>query len=243
MTPSPKVRSSRWAALLLPIALVAALAACEKSADSPAADAASAEATELAASVASGAADAAASPGGLPQARLADAARGRVAGGVAGTANRLGSQLAYEHDVRIRVEGGKIAGNLSSARDACMAQTYGECTVLGEDLVAGEAPRGELRMRAAPAAVAGLVGLAGAGGEIAQRSTRAEDLADAVRDNTLRRERLQLQHRKLAEVLDRRDLQPPDIYAITERMAQLEAELNAAGQEARSTSAASRPTC
>jgi hypothetical protein len=219
-------RSRRWTLLLCSAALAAGLAACDKSAESSSADAAASDA-DVAAKELSAAVAEARAPGSVPA-----SAAGSAAGNVAGTANRHGSQLAYEHDVRIRVDGQKIAANLSSARDACMAQTYGECTVLGEDLVAGEAPRGELRMRAAPSAVAGLVGLAGAGGEIAQRSTRAEDLADAVRDNTLRRDRLQLQHRKLAEVLERRDLQPPDIYALTERMAQLEAEFNAASQEA-----------
>ena len=149
-----------------------------------------------------------------------------------GLVNRNGSQLAYEQEIRVRLDADRIAGNLASTRDACLSQRFGACTLLGEELGAGEHPRGSLVMRAAPAAVAGLAGTASRGGDIAQRSARAEDLADAVRDNGLRRQRLELQHRKLGEILERRDLKPEDLFAITERMSQLEAELNAAQQEA-----------
>jgi hypothetical protein len=152
--------------------------------------------------------------------------------GVAGTRNQNGSQLAYEHDVRVRLEAARIAKNLGATRDACMSEKFGECSLLSEDLGAGEQPTGELKMRAVPDAVAKLVGLASEGGSIAQRSTRAEDLAEAVRDNGLRRKRLELQHGKLAEILERRDLKAEDLFTITERMAQLEAELGAAEQEA-----------
>jgi hypothetical protein len=150
----------------------------------------------------------------------------------AGLVNRNGSQLAYEQDVRVRVASDRIATNLANTRDACLSQRFGACTLLGEELGAGEYPRGSLVMRAAPAAVAGLAGTASRGGDIAQRSARAEDLADAVRDNGLRRQRLELQHRKLGEILERRDLKPEDLFAVTERMSQFEAELTAAEQEA-----------
>lgn len=166
-----------------------------------------------------------AAPAGAPVAAEAQAPP-------AGLVNRNGSQLAYEQEVRVRLEAERIARNLAATRDACLGQRFGECTLLGEELGAGEHPRGSLVMRAAPAAVAGLAGTASQGGEIAQRSSRAEDLADAVRDNGLRRQRLELQHRKLSEILERRDLKPEDLFAITERMSQLEAELNAAEQEA-----------
>ncbi len=152
--------------------------------------------------------------------------------GVAGTRNQNGSQLAYEHEVRIRLEAAQIAKNLGAARDACMSQKFGQCSLLGENLGAGEEPTGELQMRAVPDAIAGLVGLASKGGSVAQRSTRAEDLADAVRDNGMRRKRLELQHAKLSEILERRDLKAADLFDVTERMAQIESELNAAEQEA-----------
>jgi hypothetical protein len=104
--------------------------------------------------------------------------------------------------------------------------------VLGEQLSAGEFPSGQLVMRAAPEAVGGLVGLAADGGEVAQRSTHAEDLAQAVADNGLRRKRLELQHAKLSEIMARRDAKVDDLIGLSDRLASIEAELHAAEQEA-----------
>ncbi len=151
---------------------------------------------------------------------------------VQGLHNRNGSQLAYEHDVQVRLAAARIAGNLSQVREACSAQRFGACDVLGEELSAGELPTGMLAMRAAPGAVAGLVGLAADGGEVAQRSTRAEDLAAAVSDNGLRRRRLELQHAKLEQIMARRDAKVEELIGLAERLAVIEAELQGAEQEA-----------
>ncbi|MEO8162077.1 MAG: DUF4349 domain-containing protein, partial [Arenimonas sp.] len=148
-----------------------------------------------------------------------------------GRANRNGSQLAYEHDVHVRLEAGRIAGNLAHVREACAAQKLGQCDVLAEELGAGEVPTGLLSLRAAPAAIGGLVKLAADGGSVAQRSTHAEDLADAVADNGLRRKRLELQHAKLSEIVERRDIKVDELIGLTERLAQIEAELHSAEQE------------
>ena len=178
------------------------------------------------------AADAAPAAGLIEPQRLARAELGGGAEEVKGLANRNGSQLAYAHDVRVRVAADRIAGNLGKVRDACNAQTFGPCDVLGEQLSAGDIPSGELQMRAAPEAVAGLVKAAADGGSIAQRSTQAEDLAEAVRDNGLRRKRLELQHAKLSEILAKGQGNLDQLMAVTERLSMLEAELAAADQEA-----------
>jgi hypothetical protein len=162
-------------------------------------------------------------------------ARGRSDAGAAevqGMANHNGSQLAYAHDVRVRMPGEGIANAIAKVRDACNAQSFGPCDVLGEQMSAGDIPNGELQMRAAPAAVAGLVKAAAEGGTIAQRSTQAEDLAAAVRDNGLRRKRLELQHEKLTEILAKGHGDMDQLVALTERLAELEAELGSAEQEA-----------
>jgi hypothetical protein len=157
---------------------------------------------------------------------------GEVAGNeVKGLANRNGSQLAYAHDVQIKLEATRVATNLAKAREACTSQKLGPCDVLGEQLTAGEFPSGQLVMRAAPEAVGGLVGLAADGGEVAQRSTHAEDLAQAVADNGLRRKRLELQHAKLSEIMARRDAKVEDLIGLSDRLASIEAELHAAEQE------------
>lgn len=197
------VRASRWSAIVLSLFVVAGLGCARDDKHAPAS---------------AGAPAAEAGGPGNPS--------------VAGVVNRGGSQLAYEHAVRVRLPGERIARNLGATRDACMFRTFGECTLLGEEMGAGEQPSGQIRMRAAPDAIDDLVRVASTGGEVAQRSTSAEDLADAVRDNGLRRARLELQHRKLGEILERRDLKPEDLFALTERMAELEAQLQGAEQEA-----------
>lgn len=151
---------------------------------------------------------------------------------VAGGVNRNGSLLAYEHHVQLRLPADKIAGNLAKVREACMGQGLGQCNVLNENLSAGESPSGSLQVRAEPKAVPALVKLAAVGGEISQRSTTAEDLADAVRDNGLRTTRLKLQHQKLSEIVARRDIKVEDLIALTDRLSQLETELQFAEQEA-----------
>jgi hypothetical protein len=151
---------------------------------------------------------------------------------VVGATNRKGSFLAYEHDVSIRLPSANIPANMAAVRDACMSERLGTCSVLAEDMTAGEAPFGNLKMRAEPKAVQGLVQLAAKGGEVGQRSTHAEDLADAVKSNELEHQRMLLNHEKLSELLARKDLKLADVIELNERMAQLEAGLQAAEQEA-----------
>jgi hypothetical protein len=210
-------RHSLAAAIALALALAGA--ACSKSGDtSPAMKEVAAAAADASPELAGQAAFASRNAGGVEE--------------VKGMANHNGSQLAYAHEVRVRLAADKLAASLGKARDACVAQAFGPCDVLNENLQAGDYPSGDLQVRAAPEAVAGLVKTASEGGTIAQRSTSAEDLAAAVRDNGLRRKRLELQHAKLTEILERGHGDMDQLVAITERLAALEAELGAAEQEA-----------
>jgi hypothetical protein len=208
-------------AAAIAIALALAGAACSKPGDGVSAAKAEYAAADAVASVAESA----------PAPALARAQLGGGVEEVKGMANHNGSQLAYAHEVRVRLAADKLASSLGKARDACVAQSFGPCDVLNENLQAGDYPSGELQVRAAPSAVAGLVKVASEGGVIAQRSTSAEDLAAAVRDNGLRRKRLELQHAKLTEILERGRGDMDQLVAITERLAALEAELGAAEQE------------
>jgi len=174
---------------------------------------------------------------GCSKDQAADAGQGEASAAgesavVPGAANRKGSFLAYEHDVSIRLPSARIPQNMAAVRDACMSERLGTCSVLGEDMTAGEAPSGNLKMRAEPKAVQGLVALAASGGEVGQRNTHAEDLADAVKSNDLERQRMLLNHQKLTELLQRKDLKLEDVIALNDRLAQLEAGLQAAEQEA-----------
>jgi hypothetical protein len=218
--------ATRRHALATAIALSLALAgtACSNKGDN-------APAAEKAQAFAADAVSSAAAPE-APSARNRADTAGAAAQDMKGVGNHNGSQLAYAHDVRVRLSAEHLPDNLGKVRDACNAQVFGACDVLGEQLSAGDIPSGELQMRAAPEAVAGLVKTAAAGGSIAQRSTQAEDLAAAVRDNGLRRKRLELQHAKLAEILAQGHGNLDQLMEMTERLADIEAQLGAADQEA-----------
>jgi Domain of unknown function (DUF4349) len=161
-----------------------------------------------------------------------ESAAAPAAPSVQGQDNRAGSQLAYEHDVTIWSGGKDIATRIGKVRAACMAERFGACSVLGEDQTAGDSPSGTLKLRAIPAAIEPLVGVAAEGAEVGQRSTSAEDLADAVRDNGLRKARLESQHAKLAEIMARRDIKVEDLIALSHQQAAIEAELQGVEQDA-----------
>jgi hypothetical protein len=153
-------------------------------------------------------------------------------GGVAGQGNRPGSFLAYEHEVDLELPAVQIGPRVAKVRQACMEARFGECVVLAESQGAGASPHGELKVRAVPAAIGKLVDLAAEGAEVAQRSTTAEDLAEAVRDNGLRQSRLRLQYERLNEFASRPNAKLEDLLSINERLAGIEAELQQAEQEA-----------
>ncbi|KFN48339.1 hypothetical protein P873_14310 [Arenimonas composti TR7-09 = DSM 18010] len=173
--------------------------------------------------------DQAGAPASAP---VAEGGRERGADGFVGQTNAEGSFLAYSHDATIRVDAAQIGARVDAVREACMQRRFGDCTVLGESQQAGDHPSGNLRVRAVPEAIQPLVALAAEGGELAARSTSAEDLADAVRDNGLRRSRLEKQHARLLEYLDRDDLAADALVSLSGQLAQIEAELQYAEQEA-----------
>ena len=152
--------------------------------------------------------------------------------GVMGQENAEGSFLAYSHEATVRLAAADIPARVSAVRAACMDGRHGTCTVLGEQQSSGESPSGQLQLRAEPKAIEPLVAMAAQGGDLAQRDTQAEDLADAVRDNGLRQQRLRIQHVRLSEFLARRDIKAEDLIALSNQLSQIESELQASEQEA-----------
>lgn len=220
-TPAFTTMTSLAAALLLTLAV----AGCQR-----------ADQAETSAGYAADAAPSA-PPAPAPAPEMAADGRARMAigggeEGLVGQANPEGSFLAYSHYATVRLGADQISPRVGAVRDACMQKKYGECTVLNESQQAGEYPSGSLQVRAEPKAIQPLVALAADGGELASRNTSAEDLADAVRDNGLRRARLEKQHARLLQFLDRDDLTAESLVTLTGQLAQIEAELQYAEQEA-----------
>lgn len=143
----------------------------------------------------------------------------------------LGVKLAYEHEVELKVETAEMPKRVRAAQDACTSGKFGPCAVLGLQQQGGDTPSASLMVRVVPAGVDRLIALAGQGDEIASRSTRAEDLAVAMRDNTLLQDRLRKEHARLLEFQGRSDLKIQDMMLLSNQIAQVEAQLQQAQQE------------
>lgn len=144
------------------------------------------------------------------------------------------SMLAYEHEVEVRLDADRIEPTLDAVRSACESKRFGACQILSAERRGGRNAHGSLRMRAEPRAIEPLISSGGKGGEVVARNTTAEDLAVAVRDNTLLRDRLRKQHARLLEFQDRKDLKVDDVIALSEQLSRVEAELEAADRDAAS---------
>ena len=144
------------------------------------------------------------------------------------------SMLAYEHEVEVRLDADRIEPTLDAVRSACESKRFGACQILSAERRGGRNAHGSLRMRAEPRAIEPLISSGGKGGEVVARDTTAEDLAVAVRDNTLLRDRLRKQHARLLEFQDRKDLKVDDVIALSEQLSRVEAELEAADRDAAS---------
>lgn len=143
-----------------------------------------------------------------------------------------GTFLAYEHDASVRLPGADIPAHLAAVRDACQEARFGDCAVLQITQRGDPYPGGEITVRTAPAGVEALLKLAGEGGEIAERSTNAEDLAQQVADTRLTQARLENEHARLLEYQRRGDLKVADLLTLSQRLAEIESGLQVARQDA-----------
>jgi len=143
-----------------------------------------------------------------------------------------GTFLAYEHDARVRLPGARIPAHIAAVRDACQQARFGDCAILDISQRGGTLPGGAVTLRTAPGGVEALLRLAGEGGEVVSRSTRAEDLAQQVADNRLTQARLENEHARLLEYQRRADLKVADLLTISQRLAEIEGSLQYSRQEA-----------
>ena len=140
--------------------------------------------------------------------------------------------LAYEHDVQVQLEAARIAARIQQVTQACQGAKFGDCAVLEVDQRSGERPSGEVKVRIAPKGVEPLIGLAGEGGQVQARTTRAEDLAQQVADTALTKARLEKEHARLLSYQDRKDLKIEELMAITTRLSEIEAGVEQANKDA-----------
>ena len=147
------------------------------------------------------------------------------------------AMLAYEHAAQLRIAARDIPDRLAQVQAACTTRRFGVCQVLSVQQSGGvEGRDGEqsasLGIRIVPAGVEPMIALAGGGGELASRSTQAEDLAQVVRDNDALRARLQRERDRLLEFQQRRDLAVADMIALSKQLAEIEIQLEAVQRDA-----------
>ena len=193
----------------IPLALVLALAACADRGQSEDA-------------MAHGAASA------PPAMKVADDARQMEAPGAEAG---LAAMLAYEHSASVQIPAELIPGRQQEVQAACNEARFGACVVLNVHQQGGDWPSASVTVRIVPDGVEPMIALAGEGARLGSRSTRAEDLAVAVRDNAQVQDRLRREMERLQQFQQRQDLAVADMISLSERIASVEAQLEATAQQ------------
>ncbi|MFC5740771.1 DUF4349 domain-containing protein [Dyella tabacisoli] len=139
-----------------------------------------------------------------------------------GEQGKAGAMLAYEHRLSLQLPADAIAPRLAATRSACESAQFGACNVLR---IEQSKNRAELVLRIVPAGVEPLVALAAQGGEIGERETSAEDLAQVISDNHREREQLQAHTQHLSELAARRDIAVADLIAISREQANIDSRM------------------
>jgi hypothetical protein len=147
--------------------------------------------------------------------------------GVEGRVAPKGTALAYEHEVEVSLDDAEaLAAATEALVAACTEQRFGDCALLNLAQHGGVQPHAEIELRLAPQAVAPTVDLVLAGGgTIDRRSTRAEDLADAMTDLRREREALASQRRHLDAAAQGRALSAADAIALAAELGRIDAQV------------------
>lgn len=143
----------------------------------------------------------------------------------------LSAMLAYEHHAGIQLPAGEIPARLEQVQAACADARFGACVVLAVNQQGGERPSASATLRIVPEGVEPMIALAGDGARLGSRSTHAEDLAVAVRDNAATRDRLAREMERLQQFQQRPDLTVSDMISLSERIAAVEAQLESAARQ------------
>ena len=163
-----------------------------------------------------------------PAARVADRPQqAKAADGEPG----LAAMLAYEHSASIQIPAAQIPERQQAVQAACNQARFGACVVLNVHQHGGDRPSASITVRIVPEGVEPMIALAGEDARMGSRSTRAEDLAVAVRDNAQLQDRLRREMERLQQFQQRRDLAVADMIALSERIASAEAQLESAAQQ------------
>ncbi len=141
--------------------------------------------------------------------------------------------LAYQHNLAIEAEDDKIAPLFDSVQATCRAAAAESCAVLEARINRGEYTSASLRFRASAKGVRSLIAVLSAQGEIASRSTTAEDLAGPIEDTAKKIAMLSEYRAKLEALQGRNNADVDALIKLTRELAQVQSEIeNLTGSQA-----------
>ena len=138
------------------------------------------------------------------------------------SANRY---LAYEHTIGIDAAEDKIAPLFEAAQAACRAAVTESCAILEARVTRGEYGSASLKFRATAKGIRNLIEVLSAQGEVASRSTSAEDLAGPIEDTAKKIAMLTDYRAKLEALRGRSNADVDALIKLTRELAQVQSEL------------------
>jgi Domain of unknown function (DUF4349) len=169
---------------------------------------------------------------GCSKAKMVDAEAGNAAReSIGGESPKPGALLAYAHDIQFSVAPDTMTRRVAAVQTACNEERFGTCSVLGIESNSGDYANASISVRVVPAGVEPLIGLAGEGDRVEKRSTKADDLADAVADVAAQQDLLQRQRETLLGFVARKDIAVADMIAVSQQLASIESMLQGLAQQ------------
>lgn len=140
--------------------------------------------------------------------------------------------IAYSHSLGLSLPRGGVDPMMAAHTQACQAAGPSTCIVINANIYSQDEAyaSGNLSLRATPAWIDTFLGgvetaTSEAGGDITQRSTRAEDLTRAIIDTGSRLEAQKTLQTRLLNLLERRDGDLGDLLQIEREVARVTGEI------------------
>jgi len=108
--------------------------------------------------------------------------------------------LSREHHVTVEVPETELDMRFQHLADRCKADSAHHCTILQSDVSTGQFASGLIKLRIDPDAVEELIAFAASLGKLEHRSTKVEDLAEAIQDTRSRVDMLTNYRKQLLEL-------------------------------------------
>jgi hypothetical protein len=167
--------------------------------------------------------------------------KAELLGGAAGAPTALekaargsSQSLAYEHTLRIETGEAAVRPLYDRIAAACEADEASHCVVLESRQSGGASASARLKLRATHAGIVKLIALAGAGGDVAERTTIAEDLSGPITESGKRIAMLQQYRQNLLELQQKAKGDVDALIKVARELASTQSELEqAAGNDAR----------